>query len=75
MNDRVVSLPKRAPRRARRKCPVCGRPPLAGHEPFCSPRCQDEDLRRWLTGTYRVQTEETPESTPQDPPPNRSEDT
>jgi endogenous inhibitor of DNA gyrase (YacG/DUF329 family) len=70
-----VNLPKRAPRRAKRKCPICGRPPLAGHEPFCSPRCQDEDLRRWLTGTYRVKTEETPESTSQDPPSNCSEDT
>lgn len=75
MNDRVVNLPPRGARRARRKCPICGRPPLAGHEPFCSPRCQDEDLRRWLTGTYKVQTDETPESTPQEPSSTHSDDT
>ncbi|WP_420394348.1 DNA gyrase inhibitor YacG [Acuticoccus sp.] len=37
-----------------RRCPVCGRP--AAHEvrPFCSKRCADIDLHRWLGGHYRV---------------------
>jgi endogenous inhibitor of DNA gyrase (YacG/DUF329 family) len=29
--------------------------------PFCSRRCADEDLRRWLSGDYRVPTAERPE--------------
>lgn len=33
-------------------CPICGRPALAELRPFCSKRCADEDLRRWLTGAY-----------------------
>lgn len=34
-------------------CPVCRRaPPAAAHRPFCSARCADVDLNRWLTGAY-----------------------
>jgi hypothetical protein len=36
-------------------CPICGRP--AGEEklrPFCSRRCADVDLNRWLSGVYVV---------------------
>jgi hypothetical protein len=48
------------PRRARRRktCPVCGRPPLPAERPFCSRRCRDEDLRRWLAGEQRIPGEE-----------------
>jgi endogenous inhibitor of DNA gyrase (YacG/DUF329 family) len=36
-------------------CPVCGKPAAAGRlQPFCSARCADVDLGRWLTGQYRV---------------------
>jgi uncharacterized protein len=61
MNERVVTL-SRNPRRAKRKCPICGRPPQADMLPFCSRRCADEDLRRWLSGDYRVPTAERPEN-------------
>jgi endogenous inhibitor of DNA gyrase (YacG/DUF329 family) len=27
---------------------------VKGHEPFCSPRCQDIDLGRWLSGSYAI---------------------
>ena len=37
-----------------RKCPICGRPAEAAHRPFCSRRCADLDLQRWLTGAYAV---------------------
>jgi endogenous inhibitor of DNA gyrase (YacG/DUF329 family) len=46
------------PRRA--KCPICGRPTEPAHKPFCSRRCADVDLHRWLSGVYRVPTEERP---------------
>ncbi|MGH7154199.1 MAG: DNA gyrase inhibitor YacG [Acetobacteraceae bacterium] len=35
-------------------CPVCGKPAAAGTAPFCSKRCADVDLGRWLSGVYRV---------------------
>jgi uncharacterized protein len=41
-------------------CPVCGRPPVAQHRPFCSKRCAEIDLGRWLKGVYHVPTEEAP---------------
>jgi endogenous inhibitor of DNA gyrase (YacG/DUF329 family) len=35
-------------------CAVCGRPALAEYRPFCSRRCSDVDLQRWLSGRYAV---------------------
>ena len=35
-------------------CPICGRPAVQDVQPFCSKRCADVDLGRWLTGVYRV---------------------
>lgn len=35
-------------------CVVCGRPVLASYRPFCSRRCGDVDLARWLGGDYRI---------------------
>lgn len=61
MTDRVVTL-ARAKRQTKRKCPICGRPSQAETVPFCSRRCADEDLRRWLSGAYRVPTAERPEN-------------
>ena len=28
-----------------RKCPICGKPRVEAHAPFCSTRCRDRDLR------------------------------
>ncbi|HUK08028.1 MAG TPA: DNA gyrase inhibitor YacG [Stellaceae bacterium] len=42
-------------------CPTCGKPVSERHRPFCSQRCATIDLARWLTGGYRVPTDETPE--------------
>jgi endogenous inhibitor of DNA gyrase (YacG/DUF329 family) len=41
-------------------CPVCGAAAVAKYRPFCSKRCADVDLGRWLKGVYRVPTEEPP---------------
>ena len=41
-------------------CPICGTPAADGVRPFCSRRCADIDLNRWLTGVYRIETEEGP---------------
>jgi endogenous inhibitor of DNA gyrase (YacG/DUF329 family) len=41
--------------RAAPACPVCGKPAAAARLlPFCSARCADIDLGRWLTGQYRI---------------------
>jgi len=44
---------RKAAGRARR-CPICGKPAVAGFRAFCSRRCADIDLNRWLTGVYVV---------------------
>jgi endogenous inhibitor of DNA gyrase (YacG/DUF329 family) len=36
------------------KCPICGKPAAEEYRPFCSRRCADVDLQRWLTGAYAV---------------------
>ena len=35
-------------------CPICGKPPGPAFKPFCSKRCADIDLNRWLSGVYAV---------------------
>lgn len=35
-------------------CPVCGAPQTHASRPFCSKRCADVDLHRWLTGQYAI---------------------
>jgi hypothetical protein len=37
-----------------RRCPICGKPASEAVPPFCSPRCRDVDLNRWLSGSYVV---------------------
>lgn len=37
-----------------RKCPICGRQAVVEFKPFCSKRCADVDLNRWLTGSYVI---------------------
>jgi endogenous inhibitor of DNA gyrase (YacG/DUF329 family) len=36
------------------KCPVCGKPQTQEQKPFCSKRCADIDLGRWLTESYTL---------------------
>ncbi|MCR5876193.1 DNA gyrase inhibitor YacG [Phenylobacterium sp. J426] len=35
-------------------CPICGKPADPAYRPFCSRRCADVDLQRWLAGVYAV---------------------
>jgi endogenous inhibitor of DNA gyrase (YacG/DUF329 family) len=43
------------------KCPICGKPAVKEHRPFCSARCADVDLHRWLSGQYAVPSGEDAE--------------
>lgn len=47
-----------------RPCPICGKPSSQTHYPFCSGRCQDIDLNRWLSDAYRIPTTEQPDVPP-----------
>ena len=40
------------------KCVICGKPQDAKYRPFCSKRCADVDLNRWLSGGYAIPAEE-----------------
>lgn len=42
-------------------CPICSEPTRTRWRPFCSRRCADIDLGRWMTGRYAVPAEEDPE--------------
>jgi endogenous inhibitor of DNA gyrase (YacG/DUF329 family) len=40
-----------------RPCPICGKPSSQQFHPFCSARCADIDLNRWLSGSYVIPAE------------------
>ncbi|MGH1415813.1 MAG: DNA gyrase inhibitor YacG [Pelagimonas sp.] len=42
-------------------CPICSKPTEAKYRPFCSKRCADVDLAKWLGGAYA-----TPSNDPED---------
>jgi endogenous inhibitor of DNA gyrase (YacG/DUF329 family) len=50
-------------------CPICKKPSTARHDPknpnrfapFCSARCRDIDLGRWLDGKYQIPVDQTDE--------------
>ncbi len=42
-------------------CPTCGKPETPQARPFCSDRCRDVDLNRWLTGAYAIPAVEEPD--------------
>jgi endogenous inhibitor of DNA gyrase (YacG/DUF329 family) len=39
-------------------CPICNKPVMAEFKPFCSRRCADVDLNRWLSGVYAIPVKE-----------------
>jgi len=43
------------------KCPICGKPGQPEYRPFCSKRCADVDLNRWLSGSYAIPPVESEE--------------
>ena len=42
-------------------CPLCQQPTEALHRPFCSRRCAQLDLGKWLTGDYAIPAHEAME--------------
>lgn len=39
-------------------CPICAKPAAQKYRPFCSRRCADVDLGKWLTGGYAIPSED-----------------
>ena len=46
------------------KCPICKKTAMQGYLPFCSKKCADIDLNRWLTGDYFISSTVTKEEKP-----------
>ncbi len=44
-----------------KKCPICGKPAVEKARPFCSDRCKQQDLNRWLSGVYAIPATEDDE--------------
>lgn len=57
MPSETAASPASAPRR-KPACPICGRPAEDSRKPFCSRRCADIDLGRWLGEAYRIPDDE-----------------
>jgi uncharacterized protein len=55
-------------------CPTCHRPAHPKYRPFCSPRCANVDLGRWLTGAYIIPGPPAEESDLQTPGSSASAD-
>lgn len=52
---------------AGKPCPICSKPSVAAYRPFCSRRCADVDLGRWLSGTYAVPVSAGPDDESEEP--------
>jgi hypothetical protein len=53
-NDNRRAEDRSAKGNAVRTCPICGKPRDSAYAPFCSRRCADVDLHRWLKGSYVI---------------------
>jgi endogenous inhibitor of DNA gyrase (YacG/DUF329 family) len=52
-------------------CPICRKPTAPAWRPFCSRRCADIDLGRWLTEGYAIPAEQDEEeASPRNDPPD-----
>ena len=46
-------------------CPICARAHDARYKPFCSRRCADVDLGKWLTGGYAIPAQAIEDENPE----------
>tara|TARA_R110000868_G_scaffold162903_3_gene394565 strand:- start:24671 stop:24871 length:201 start_codon:yes stop_codon:yes gene_type:complete len=52
---------KKSVKTAESGCAMCGKPVDEKYKPFCSKRCADRDLGKWLNESYAVPVTEPPE--------------
>jgi endogenous inhibitor of DNA gyrase (YacG/DUF329 family) len=55
-------------------CPICGNPVDRAFRPFCSKRCADVDLNRWLSGVYVVPVKEHDDEDGERPPDSEADE-
>lgn len=51
-------------------CPICQKTSAPSYRPFCSRRCADVDLGRWLSGSYAIPTDESDDDDAEPPRPD-----
>jgi len=54
-------------------CPNCGKPRVEQFRPFCSRRCADIDLHRWLGGAYAIPATEQDDDEPDEAGPDNAD--
>jgi uncharacterized protein len=64
----------KASRPASQSCAICGKPVDPHFKPFCSARCADVDLNRWLSGRYVIPGAQVPEDEEEQRPPRPEKD-
>ena len=50
----MSGMSERAEAPRSKPCPICGKPAVPEFRPFCTRRCANVDLNRWLGGLYAV---------------------
>ncbi len=45
-------MPEAIKKTSKAKCPQCSKPTVQDYRPFCSKRCADLDLGKWLNEQY-----------------------
>lgn len=58
MSAKVIKLELPANPKKQASCPQCGAVSVKPHTPFCSRRCAQIDLGKWLNEDYRVPADE-----------------
>ncbi|MDB5651373.1 MAG: gyrase inhibitor YacG [Hyphomicrobiales bacterium] len=53
-------------------CPICRKTATEKYRPFCSKRCADVDLGRWLGGTYAIPARVVDEDEEEEEQPRRT---
>jgi endogenous inhibitor of DNA gyrase (YacG/DUF329 family) len=53
-------MTENASSKAQARCPICREAAVASYRPFCSKRCADVDLGRWMTGSYAIPAVDAP---------------
>jgi endogenous inhibitor of DNA gyrase (YacG/DUF329 family) len=59
--------PPSPPKNKNASCPICKKTTVTAFRPFCSKRCADLDLARWLNGHYAIPVVEEDGSIPSEP--------
>ena len=54
LSNKPAAKPSSTKPSSTKPCPICGKPAIEASKPFCSERCRDVDLNRWLSNSYAI---------------------